>query len=138
MTSSIQLTILFEEPFWIGLIEERTDRSYVVARHVFGAEPTDGEVMEWLSKEWARLRYSKPIKEKRMESKKISPKRLQREIGKWVEGKYKGTKAQQVLKSQQEENKIIRKKKNREQKEQEEALQFEIRQQKRKEKHKGH
>lgn len=49
-----------------------------------------------------------------------------------------GTKSQQALAAQREELKTERKKVNREQKEAEQQRRFEMKQQKRKEKHKGH
>ena len=38
---SVTLTVLFDEPFWVGLYERETDGRYEVARVVFGAEPKD-------------------------------------------------------------------------------------------------
>ena len=49
-----------------------------------------------------------------------------------------GTKSQQALKLQQEQFKTERKKKTREQKQAEEERLFELKQQKKREKHKGH
>lgn len=49
-----------------------------------------------------------------------------------------GTKSQQAIKLLQEQNKLERKVKSREQKEAEELRLFELKQQKKKEKHKGH
>jgi len=69
---------------------------------------------------------------------KINPKRMQREIKKQLENQGVGTKSQQALKLQQEENKIARKEKSREQREAERLMQFELRRQKKKQKHKGH
>ena len=45
---SVTLTVLFDEPFWVGLYERETDGRYEVARVVFGAEPKDYEVQAWL------------------------------------------------------------------------------------------
>ena len=40
------LTILFQDPFWIGLYEREEDGRYQVCRIVFGAEPRDQEVYQ--------------------------------------------------------------------------------------------
>ena len=48
-----------------------------------------------------------------------------------------GTKSQQAIKLQKEENKVIHKKKSRMHKEEEKQRQFELKQQKKKEKHRG-
>ena len=66
-----------------------------------------------------------------------NPKRLQREVRKQVQNAGLGTKSQQALKLQQEQLKTERKITNREQREAEKQRQFELKQQKRKEKHRG-
>ena len=40
------LTILFEDPFWIGLYERFDEDKYEVCKITFGAEPKDYEVYE--------------------------------------------------------------------------------------------
>ena len=71
------------------------------------------------------------------EERKINPKRMQREINTQLKDKGMGTKAQQALKLQHEQNKIERKNKSREQKEAEKERQYALRQEKKKAKHKG-
>ena len=44
----IKLTVLFESPFWIGIFEKEQDGQYFVARTVFGAEPRDFEIFEFI------------------------------------------------------------------------------------------
>ena len=55
-----RLTILFEDPFWIGLYEREDDTGYAVCRIVFGAEPRDQEVYAYLLEHWRTLRFSPP------------------------------------------------------------------------------
>ena len=66
-----------------------------------------------------------------------NPKRVQREVHKQVQNTGIGTKSQQALKLQQEQRKTERRTVSREQRETEKQRQFELKQQKRKEKHKG-
>ena len=66
-----------------------------------------------------------------------NPKRVQREVRKQVQNTGIGTKSQQALKLQQEQLKTERKIVSREQKEAEKQRQFELKRQKRKEKHRG-
>ena len=73
-----------------------------------------------------------------VESKKINPKRYLREIKKEIESKGVGTKAQLAMKLQQELNKTERKIISKAEKEEEKQRKFEIRQEKKSEKHKGH
>jgi hypothetical protein len=62
---------------------------------------------------------------------------MQRAITKQLHSQGLGTKSQQALKLQQEEGKLARKKQNRTQKEVVKEQRYEMRQQKRKEKHRG-
>jgi hypothetical protein len=70
--------------------------------------------------------------------KKISPKRMQRNVNKQISNTGIGTKAQQALKLQQEQGKLERKEHSRKMQEAEKERQFELQQEKRKEKHRGH
>ena len=67
----------------------------------------------------------------------MNPKRKQREARKQSQVSGIGTKSQQALQLQREENKLERKIISREMKEAEKQRQFELKQQKRKEKHRG-
>ena len=69
---------------------------------------------------------------------KRNPKRMQREAKKQMQETVIGTKSQQALKLQQEQNKQERKKRSHQRKEAEKKRMFELKQQKKREKHKGH
>ena len=43
------LTVLFENPFWIGLLEMINQQGLRACKVTFGAEPTDKEVMEFIN-----------------------------------------------------------------------------------------
>ena len=131
------LTILFEDPFWIGLYERFDEDKYEVCKITFGAEPKDYEVYEFLLKNWGKLQFSPPIKTELAEERKINPKRMQREIHSKLQEPGIGTKAQQALKLQHEQNKLERKTISREQREEEKERQYELRQQKKRDKHRG-
>jgi len=137
MTTKSSLTILFENPFWIGLYERIDGDKYEVCKITFGAEPKDYEVYDFLLKNWHLLKFSPPVKTDRMEERKINPKRMQREINSQLENKGIGTKAQQALKLQHEQSKIERKSRSLEQKEAEKERQYALRQEKKKAKHRG-
>ena len=132
-----KLTIYFEEPFWVGVFEELEGDKLSVCRMVFGAEPTDAEIYDFILKHYYHLRFSAPVKTE-IKQKADNPKRRQRNARKQLENTGVGTKSQQALQKQYEENKTERKIKNREQREAEKQRQFELKQLKRKEKHKGH
>lgn len=137
MTIKSSLTILFENPFWIGLYERIDEDKYEVCKITFGAEPKDYEVYDFLLKNWHTLTFSPPVKTDKIVERKLNPKRMQREISSQLENKGIGTKAQQALKLQHEQSKIDRKTHSREQKEAEKERQYALRQEKKKAKHRG-
>ena len=128
MTMKSSLTILFEAPFWIGLYERIDGDRYEVCKITFGAEPKDYEVYDFLLQNWRTLKFSPPLKADRIEERKINNQLQDRGIG---------TKAQQALKLQHEQNKLERKTKSREQREAEKERQYALRQEKKKAKHRG-
>jgi hypothetical protein len=133
-----KLAVFFEEPFWVGIYEREAEGKYEVCKIMFGAEPRDYEVYDFLLKNWTDLRFSKSMEVERVTQKRMNPKRMQRQIKKQLQNNGIGTKAQQALKLQHEQGKLERKKCSREEKESEKERQFELRQEKRKAKHKGH
>ncbi len=132
-----KLTIYFDEPFWVGVFEELDGKNLSVCRVVFGAEPTDAEIYDFILRHYYHLRFSTPVKTE-IKKKADNPKRRQRNARKQLENTGIGTKSQQALQKQYEENKTERKRTTREQREAEKQRQFELKQQKRKEKHRGH
>ena len=46
--ASGKLTVYFEEPFWVGVFERIEDGKLSVAKVIFGAEPKDYEVQEYI------------------------------------------------------------------------------------------
>ncbi len=119
-----RLTVLFEEPFWVGIYECEWEGKFEVCKITFGAEPKDYEVYEFLLHNFTKLRFSASIDAAMMDEKRMNPKRMQRAINKQLQETGIGTKAQQVLKLQQEQGKLERKSRSREQREIEEKFQF--------------
>lgn len=131
-----KLTVFFEEPFWVGVFERVSDGKLSVCKVTFGAEPKDYEVYEFVLKNYYRLRFS-PVVATDVKETSHNPKRVQREARKQVQNTGIGTKSQLALKLQQEQLKIERRTVSREKREAEKKWQFELKQQKRKEKHRG-
>ena len=132
------LTVLFEDPFWVGVYERREGRAYQVCKITFGAEPKDYEVYAFLLEHWRHLPFSPSMEAAAPEERRINPKRMQRQIQKSLQNTGIGTKAQQALQLQREQGKEARKKVSRKEREAEADRQFALRQEKRREKHKGH
>ena len=132
-----KLTVYFEDPFWVGVFEHYADGKLSVVKVTFGSEPKDYEIYDFILKSYYRLDFS-PAVAAAVKEKKKNPKRVQRDVKKQVRDVGIGTKSQQALKLQQEQNKQERREKSREQKLLEAERMFELKQQKRKEKHRGH
>ena len=135
--ASYYLTVFFEDPFWVAVFEKIENEQLSVAKVVFGAEPKDYEILEFIKGHYYRLQFS-PFVDVELKKTKMNPKRAQREAKKQTLEKGIGIKSQQALKLQQEQNKQERKIKSRQQKEVEKQRLFELKQQKKKEKHRGH
>lgn len=131
-----RLTVFFEDPFWVGIFESISDGKLSVCKVTFCAEPKDYEVYDFVLKNYYQLRFS-PAVATDVKKTGRNPKRIQREVRKQVQNTGIGTKSQQALKLQQEQLKTERKTVNWEQRETEKQRQFELKQQKRKEKHRG-
>lgn len=131
-----KLTVLFEDPFWIGIFERTDGCKLSAAKVTFGAEPKDYEILDFVNRHYYHLKFS-PSVDVIVKQDAVNPKRRQREARKQSLVSGIGTKSQQALQLQREENKLERKVISREMKEAEKQKQFELKRQKRKEKHRG-
>ncbi len=135
--TSGKLTVLFEEPFWVGVFERVSGGKLSVCKVTFGAEPKDYEIWEFILNHYYELKFSPAVE---TEEKKTAdnPKRRQRNAKKQLQNQGIGTKSQQALQMQREEMKAERRIISKEQREAEKQRRFRLRQQKQKEKHRGH
>ena len=118
------LRVFFEDPFWVGVFE-RTSQ-----------EPKDYEVWDFLLRNYSKLCFS-PSVEAVVKETGQNPKRMRRQACRELRQPGIGTKSQLALKLQQEERKTQRRTVSRRQREAEKQRLFDLKQQKRKEKHKG-
>lgn len=133
---SIALIMVFDEPFWIGVSERRTGSSLQAAKTVFGAEPADAEVRDVLLNRWTAFVQQRSGS---------SGKRPQQPIRSGGSGKAArltasrgiSTKAQQALAAQREVRAEQRKTAHRGRRDEKAGRKFRMRQQKRREKHRG-
>ena len=124
-----RLTVFFEDPFWIGVFEWISEGKLSVCKVTF-------EVYGFVLKHYDRLRFSPAVAADVKEASR-NPKRVQREVRKQMQNHGIGTKSQQALKLQQEQSKTERRTVNRENREAEKERKFELKHQKKKEKHRG-
>lgn len=134
---SSTLTVYHDGQFWVGLAEHVDDGVYGVARIVFGAEPSDEEILQFVVNSWEKLRFfgDKPTE---IHKPAKNPKRRIREASKALKQPAMSTKAQQALADQREALKQERGLARSTRREDEAKARFEQRKAKRKQKHRGH
>ena len=134
---SSTLTVYHDGQFWVGLAEHVEGGRYGVTRIVFGAEPSDEEILRFVTSEWEKLSFfgdkatetSKPAK---------NPKRRAREAAKTLKRPAVSTKAQQALAAQREALKRESARARSRRRADDAEARFEQRKLKRKRKHCGH
>jgi len=134
---SSTLTVYHDGQFWVGLTEHVEDGGYDAARIVFGAEPSDEEILRFVTSKWEKFSFfggepaevSKPAK---------NPKRRAREAAKALKRPAVSTKAQQALAAQREAMKRESAHARNRRRVEEADARYEQRKLKRKQKHRGH
>lgn len=134
---SVTLTVFFDGQFWVGIFERMDSGKLTVSRVVFGAEPKDQQIHEFILLDYGKLRFSPPVEGVKAQTIASNPKRRQRQIAKANE-KGIGTKSQQAMKLAQEAGEAARKERTKEQREAEEQRKYELHAEKKKAKHRGH
>ena len=131
------LTVYFENPFWVGVFERVEGGKLSVCKVTFGAEPKDYEVWAFVLHHYQDLKFS-PATEAELKQSADNPKRRQRNVKKQLQNAGIGTKSQQALAAQREALKAERKSSSKAYRDAKEQRLYELKQQKRKEKHRGH
>ena len=75
-----RLTVFFEDPFWVGVFERIENGRLSAAKITFGAEPKEPELLIYLLRHYYRLQFS-PAVETAVKPAHRNPKRAQREAG---------------------------------------------------------
>jgi hypothetical protein len=139
--TTIQATIFIEKGFWVGTFERTDKEGYAIAKHVFGAEPSDPEVYEFVMNHYHELKFG-ALKAVVIQIKRVNPKRAQREVRREMERikqlKKPSTFAQDYMREEIEKKKQEKKSISSAAKQARQDEQFAIKQQKKKEKHRGH
>lgn len=135
---NLNLSVFFEEPFWIAVYEINENGNYKVCKIIFGSEPKDYDVYNYILNNWYNLKFKLSLKTNKIKDIKINPKRMQRKINKQISKIGTSTKAQEAISMQkeifkQEHKQIIKKEKQRIN-----EIKFKLKQEKKKQKHKGH
>lgn len=133
---SVTLKVFFEGSFWIGLFERIENEQLSVSRVIFGNEPNDYEIYDFVLRKYYQLPFSPSVQTINKKS-HVNPKRQVREVKKEIQNIGLGTKSQQALKLQYEQQKEISKQMTKEQRKAKKEILFELKKQKKKNKHRG-
>jgi len=90
------LTVFFDEPFWVGVFERDAPGGLMVARVVFGAEPSDAEVHAMLER-WRGLPWRAAAVGDAPLRRCWSPKRAQREAARAAASPAPSTRAHEAM-----------------------------------------
>jgi 2'-5' RNA ligase len=138
---TIKVTVLLENSFWVGIFERNDNKGYAVARKIFGNEPTDAELYDFILTNFDKLKFTEPQNFK-LVIKRKNPKRMQREVRhemkKAKQGLPSTTHAQETLRLDLEKNKKLKKITSKAEKKAHQDKKFQQKQEKKKKKHRGH
>ena len=134
---SVTILVYFDDPFYAILVERRENGRLSVARQVVGPEPSEIEVLEWVQRKFPRLRFSPAVEDAPRSPMAVNPKRRQRQAARETGGGV-GTRSQQALQLDRELRAAQRKEDRREREEEEAECRFQLRQEKKKARHRGH
>ena len=136
----MSLTIYHDGQFWVGIIEVVEDGKLRAFRYVFGAEPKDTEILDFIYYKLLNIinqSVHSGLDVKGKSDKKINPKRLQRQVAKEINKVGISTKAQEAMKQEYEEKKKSKKKRAKQYREELKEQKYLMKKQKAKAKHKG-
>lgn len=77
-----ELQVFFDGQFWVGLFQVEHNGQLKAHRIIFGAEPKDYEVYQYILQNYYKLKFSPPVDTDKRTAKRVNPKRMQREIKK--------------------------------------------------------
>ncbi|MFI5342908.1 MAG: YjdF family protein [Chlamydiales bacterium] len=139
--ATIKATIYFDKRFWVGTFERTDKEGYAVARHIFGAEPSDPEVHEFVLNHYHELKFGE-AKEITIQIQRMNPKRVQREVRREMEKMKETAKpstlAQDYMREEIEKRKKEKKTISSAETQARKERQFSLKQEKKKEKQRGH
>ena len=87
---TVDLTVFFDDPFWVGIFERSEGGMLSVAKVTFGAEPGNYDVYEFILEHYYDLQFSLAVKVAIREEKR-NPKKKQKDARKMMQKKGIGT-----------------------------------------------
>ena len=135
----MKLTILFDSPYWVGVLEETRDGMLFAARIVFGAQPSDEQIYTFVLTDLDDLRdqMTVGVAAKMTARRRMNPKRAQREIRRELAQRGVSSKAHEAMRRQRESNKRERQQVTREERDAQREHKRRTRREKARKKHRG-
>jgi hypothetical protein len=131
-------SVYFDPPFWVGIFEIYDEGRYQVARHVFGTEPNDPQLLEFARRGYSLLDFSTPAHVHEKSEPVKNYKRRMREIREQLKTPVRSTRSQEAIKRENESRAKHREELTREQRAAEVERKFQLHKERRAEKHRGH
>jgi len=135
----MKLTVYHDGQYWVGILEELVDEKLKAVRYLFGTEPYDWDVLNFVNKRMLSFisRANTTIKVK-VPVRLSNPKRLAREAAKEIHKNGISTFAQDAIKKDYELHKVKQAVISKQQRQELEIYKRTIKTQKAKEKKRGH
>ena len=135
----MKLTVYFDGQFWVGVIEQQTQRGFSALRHVFGSEPRDEELLDFIHHDLSRRldALTAAILCEERDVSRSNPKRIARLAAQEMRNVPVSTKAQEAMQAQRDAQKQARNTQSKAEKEAEAERRFQLSREKAKKRHRG-
>jgi hypothetical protein len=136
----MKLTVLFNGQFWEGIVECDREGCLKVARHLFGAEPRDIEVLEFVVNNTALQlleQITTTVETSPTDDRRVNPKRRARQAARETASQGISSHAQLALQQEFELRQQAAKRLSRAAEEAEQEEKYKLMRQKAKERHRG-
>lgn len=136
---STTLTVYFDGHFWVGIAERIDSERLEACRIVFGAEPSNEDIYQFVLRQWDQLHFCAPIDAAPSSEKRpANPKRRQREAAKEAARARPSTRAQQALALERDARKLEGRNLSSAMAKELARTRYEQKREKRRKKHRGH
>nr|WP_216369579.1 MULTISPECIES: YjdF family protein [unclassified Brevibacillus] len=133
------MTVFHDGQFWVGVVEEVVNGKLRAGRYLFGSEPKDQEVLEFVNTKLLEFMsgLSEHLSVEKRQPRKINPKRLARQAAREMKANGVSTYAQAALQLEYEKRKKEKQILSKARREELKEYKRELKRKKAKEKHRG-
>jgi hypothetical protein len=135
----VKLTVFHDGQFWVGVVEEVVNGKLRAGRYLFGSEPKDQEVLEFVNTKLLEFMsgLSEHLSVEKRQPRKINPKRLARQAAREMKANGVSTYTQAALQLEYEKRKKEKQILSKARREELKEYKRELKRKKAKEKHRG-